>query len=296
MRCNVRKYGMHLAKIQVTVSMSTSWSESVLSVLWVGKYQSLIQVDSEDPLHQIRRFFHLQSIHIFICKVFIFSSAKYSYFHQQSIHIFISKVFIFSSAKYSYLHLQSIHIFICKVFIFFFFSMRHFPANTWRLYNVGSTSMQRHDVASTLRRHCINVICPLGSNEYQQYGILWRSKKNIIMIPLSTLAMLQEELRVCWEYIWANVRQNQQNDICARQRCRSAWATTQSDQSSQTAWRKLGSLSIHWVDSKDWSDLLVLSCIGSYHKFSCKLHHDKIWKKKKKKKNCKVIFTKITFA
>ena len=31
-----------------------------------------------------------------------------------------------------------------------------------RLYNVGSTSMQRHDVASTLRRRCINVMCLLG--------------------------------------------------------------------------------------------------------------------------------------
>ena len=29
-------------------------------------------------------------------------------------------------------------------------------------YNVASTSMQRHDVASTFKRRCINVICPLG--------------------------------------------------------------------------------------------------------------------------------------
>ena len=36
------------------------------------------------------------------------------------------------------------------------------PADTWRLYNVASTSMQRHDVASTLRRRCLNVMCPLG--------------------------------------------------------------------------------------------------------------------------------------
>ena len=36
------------------------------------------------------------------------------------------------------------------------------PAGTWRLYNVGSTSMQRHDIASTLRWRCINVMCPLG--------------------------------------------------------------------------------------------------------------------------------------
>ena len=35
-------------------------------------------------------------------------------------------------------------------------------AGTWRKYNVGSTSMQRHDVASTLRRRCINVMCLLG--------------------------------------------------------------------------------------------------------------------------------------
>ena len=36
------------------------------------------------------------------------------------------------------------------------------PADTWRLYNVALTSMQRHDVASTLRRRCIDVMCPLG--------------------------------------------------------------------------------------------------------------------------------------
>ena len=41
------------------------------------------------------------------------------------------------------------------------FCMAH-PADTWRLKNVASTSMQRHDVASTLRRRCINVMCPLG--------------------------------------------------------------------------------------------------------------------------------------
>ena len=34
-----------------------------------------------------------------------------------------------------------------------------FPVGTWRLYNVLSTSMQRHDVASTLRRRCIDVTC-----------------------------------------------------------------------------------------------------------------------------------------
>ena len=39
-----------------------------------------------------------------------------------------------------------------------------YPAGTWRLYNVASISMQRRDVASTLRRRCINVMCSLGSS------------------------------------------------------------------------------------------------------------------------------------
>ena len=38
----------------------------------------------------------------------------------------------------------------------------HCPAGTWRKYNVASTSMQRHDIASTLRQHYIYVMCPLG--------------------------------------------------------------------------------------------------------------------------------------
>ena len=42
-------------------------------------------------------------------------------------------------------------------------NQRTYPAGTWRLCNVGSTSMQRHDVASTLRRRCIHVMCLLGS-------------------------------------------------------------------------------------------------------------------------------------
>ena len=33
-----------------------------------------------------------------------------------------------------------------------------------------------------------------------------------------------------------------------------AWASAQSDQSSLSAWRKVGSLATHWVHSEDWSD------------------------------------------
>ena len=42
--------------------------------------------------------------------------------------------------------------------------------------------------------------------------------------------------------------------MCAQRRLRSTWAFTQSDQSSLSTWRKLGSLATHWVHSEDWSD------------------------------------------
>ena len=35
---------------------------------------------------------------------------------------------------------------------------------------------------------------------------------------------------------------------------RSTWASVQSDQSSLSAWRKLGSLATHWMHNEDWSD------------------------------------------
>ena len=70
------------------------------------------------------------------------------------------------------------------------------------------------------------------------------------------------------------------NWVCAQRRLRSAWASAQSDQSSLSAWRNLGSLAVHWMHSKDSDQtgrmprliwvfaghtvtLLVLSCRGS---------------------------------
>ena len=53
------------------------------------------------------------------------------------------------------------------------------------------------------------------------------------------------------ENIWAASWQNQQNAMCTQWRLRSAWASTQSDQSSLSALRKPGSLTTHWVHSKD---------------------------------------------
>ena len=43
-----------------------------------------------------------------------------------------------------------------------------------RLYDVASTSMQRHDVASTLRRRSIDVMCPLGQFSFNYYRTLFR--------------------------------------------------------------------------------------------------------------------------
>ena len=51
--------------------------------------------------------------------------------------------------------------------------------------------------------------------------------------------------------IWAASWQNQQNDLCSLQRLRSAWASTQSDQSSLSAGRNIGSSATHWAHCED---------------------------------------------
>ena len=80
------------------------------------------------------------------------------------------------------------------------------------------------------------------------------------------------------------------NWLCTQRRLWSAWASTQSDQSS--AWRNLGSLATHSVHSKDsdqtgWMPrliwvfagrtvtLLILSCRGSYSSFHKIYNSDK---------------------
>ena len=73
---------------------------------------------------------------------------------------------------------------------------------------------------------------------------VWRFSRSIF---LSLVTVTQ----VNWAISW----QNQQNDMCAQRRLRSAWASTQVWlESSLSAWRKLGSSAIHWAHSKDWSD------------------------------------------
>ena len=95
---------------------------------------------------------------------------------------------------------------------------------------------------------------------------------------LSYKVLIQEISAVTW--------QNQQNGMCAQRRLKSAWASTQSDQSSLSAWRNLGSLATQWVHSEDSDQtgqmprliwvfigrtliLLVLSCHCSYIEFFC---------------------------
>ena len=75
--------------------------------------------------------------------------------------------------------------------------------------------------------------------------------------------------------------------LCAQRRLISAWASAQSDQSSLSAWWKLGPLATHWTHSEDSDQtgrmprmiwvfagrtliLLVLSCCGSFGYF---YHH-----------------------
>ena len=77
---------------------------------------------------------------------------------------------------------------------------------------------------------------------------------------------------------WATSWQNPQNGMCAQRRLSSAWAPSQSNQSSLSAWRKLGSLATwtHWahmprligVFTGRTVILLVLSCCGSNNKWT----------------------------
>ena len=58
------------------------------------------------------------------------------------------------------------------------------PAGTWREYNVASTSMQRHDVASTWGRRCINVMCPLvGIKIKPQYALWGIYTLSVVLLP-----------------------------------------------------------------------------------------------------------------
>ena len=83
-------------------------------------------------------------------------------FYNQMIVVFkitVSMMWRRVQHKISFLHQKKMHHYGDRFSLMLAFTV---PADTWRLYNVASTSMQRHDVASTFRRRCINVMCPLG--------------------------------------------------------------------------------------------------------------------------------------
>ena len=71
--------------------------------------------------------------------------------------------------------------------------------------------------------------------------------------------------------------QNQGNGMCAQRRLKSAWASSQSDQSSLSAWRKLGSLATHWAHSQklwsDWADAKADLCLCRAHMSFCWFCH-----------------------
>ena len=81
---------------------------------------------------------------------------------------------------------------------------RHIPADTWRLYNVATTSMQ-HDVASTLRRRCINVVCLLGC-----YMLIIKISKDQFVCTLSAHS-------VYWRRIFNLSMKNLLRSICHNQ-------------------------------------------------------------------------------
>ena len=72
------------------------------------------------------------------------------------------------------------------------------------------------------------------------------------------LTRILQKLRTSWIRwycsfdIWAAAQQNQQYGLCAQWRLRSAWASTQSDQSLRRQHgESLGPDSYHWAQSKD---------------------------------------------
>ena len=71
------------------------------------------------------------------------------------------------------------------------------PAGRWRLYNVVSTSMQRHDVASTLTWRCINVMCPM-----QRHDVVSTLRRRCInvMCPLRVCTRLPPTYATCKAY------------------------------------------------------------------------------------------------
>ena len=163
-------------------------------------------------------------------------------------------------------------------------------------------------LASALHKHsqytlCIvkyqltdTILCTLNTVLCHNNDSLVKIYSNISYIHIKTSQTLYESMlgilncmykRLKWNTViakmkWAASWLNQQNGMCIQWRLRSTWASAQSDQSSLSAWRKLGSFATHWAhsevsDQTGWMPrlirvfagrtvtviLFVLSCCGS---------------------------------
>ena len=132
---------------------------------------------------------------------------------------------------------------LCQIYLITAFV---FPAGTWRKYNVASTLMQRHDVASTLRRRYIYVMYPLGlcfNIVYISWALfLWGIKHNSfrnafiwtkwqIMCPLTVVLQANIcSVQKLWAQRWFPVNtlhhvnvSNQTGQICIPARWSAPW-------------------------------------------------------------------------
>ena len=125
-------------------------------------------------------------------------------------------------------------------FLFYLCRLRHLSRRV---------SRRRH-------RHSYSNICKLRQSPSADRGtrkFKWASscEKGTYRIDKQQRHSLTRALAVHTLNNWATTWQNQQTDMCAQRRLRSACASTQSDQILLFPWRSIGSLATHWVHSED---------------------------------------------
>ena len=84
--------------------------------------------------------------------------------------------------------------------------------------------------------HSLELIC--FDNDEKAVVSFRFFKLSAIVLNKSRQTVLNTSVFMLWTASW----QNQQNDMCAQRRLRSAWTS---------AWRTLGSLATHWAHSED---------------------------------------------
>ena len=129
------------------------------------------------------------------------------------------------------------------------------PADTWRLYSVASTSMQCHDVASTLRRRCINVMCPLGSSlptpcqmSYSLPNTMFKETTTIDQIAWQIQFLRRAEMtgKLEPQHVKTYNRIFAPNENSNQPAHRAVWS-----ESSFSAWRNFASLAFQNAPSED---------------------------------------------